>query len=87
MAQQLIHCDEHGDAYGRLVCEHLLDGSGVGFFSDDDETDEEWPAAWCAACDQYIASVTDWEHDDFWQRLRVVCHRCYEGIRDRQLNR
>ena len=87
MGANRIHCDEHGEAYTCVICQHLLEGNVAGFFCNEDEPDEQWPTAWCADCERYIASVTDWENEEFWRRLRVVCHRCYERIRDSQLGK
>ena len=87
MQHERIHCNEHDEAYVCVICQHLLDGSGTGFFTDDNEAEQQWPTAWCADCERHIASVSDWENENFWQRLRVVCHHCYESIRERQLRR
>jgi hypothetical protein len=49
---KLIGCGRHGDAREQaFVCEHLLHGTGRGFFFDRADEDAH-PDAWCNACER-----------------------------------
>ena len=46
-----VECGTHGRSYATFVCQHLVNGRGLGFFAADDPDDPQ-PDAWCAACDK-----------------------------------
>ncbi len=79
-----ITCGYHGDAFATIVCRHLVDGSGSGFLCDEPSAEDLWPDALCQECDDYFRNLPE-SHDESnaVMRLAVVCHHCYEGIRDR----
>jgi hypothetical protein len=83
MPGEKITCGYHGDAYAAIVCQHLLEGSGSGFFCEQPTDDDPWPDALCRECDDYFRAFPEWHQEpDALTRLAVVCHHCYEAIRD-----
>ncbi len=85
MQRQKIKCDGHGEGYETFVCQHVFDGTGLGFFSEPATPNNPWPDAWCAACYDYMQRVPDWDKEpNAHERIRLVCHHCYEVIRARQ---
>jgi hypothetical protein len=80
-----IQCDLHGPGTATFVCQHLRAGLGCGFHHAD-EPDDPWPDAWCDACERVLAREGEWNEASHEQAdIRLLCHRCYEHVRD--LNR
>ncbi|MGL6097442.1 MAG: hypothetical protein ACRC7O_16795 [Fimbriiglobus sp.] len=81
----VVHCERHGPSRVAFVCQHLLHGSGLGFWYCHYETD--WQA-WCGDCDDLMMQTGYWtEEAEAVAGIRVVCRRCYANIRRRNRDR
>jgi hypothetical protein len=80
-----IQCDRHGVAHAAFVCQHLVRGSGLGFFHSDNGP---CPDAWCGACDDLMMQKGRWTAAaERFAGITVVCHLCYANIRRRNRTR
>ncbi|WP_020476507.1 hypothetical protein [Zavarzinella formosa] len=78
---ETIHCDRHGPAKMAFVCQHLVGGSGLGFWCTDNGP---YPDAWCGDCDDLMMQTGEWtEEAEKIAGIRVICHHCYVNIRRR----
>jgi hypothetical protein len=70
-----VKCGSHGESSGAYVCNHLVEGRGLGFNwgRPDDDPDKMCPDAWCDRCDADVTSAD----------VRLVCTLCYGVIRAR----
>jgi hypothetical protein len=76
-----IRCDRHGPAQVAFVCQHLVHGSGLGFWHSDNGP---YPDAWCDACDALMMRTGHWTAKaERAAGITIVCHRCYVNIRRR----
>lgn len=72
-----IHCETHGPSLEAFTCVHIADrGSNLGFVFDPEST-RPWPDATCDAC-AAEREVEDWSEEVALERVRMVCHRCWE---------
>jgi len=79
LTETTVHCDRHGDKTEAFVCKHLLEHSGVGFFSAPEE-----PEGWCSRCEQVrINGGESGVFTDDYARanFNLVCGECYKEIR------
>jgi hypothetical protein len=80
-ADKTIHCDRHGQGRMAFVCQHLVGGSGLGFFHSDNGP---YPDAWCGDCDDLMMQTGHWTAKaECVAGIKIVCHRCYVNIRRR----
>ena len=84
-----VHCDRHGDQREAFVCDHLLHGTGQGFFPGEDPRNP-YPDAWCSRCEQirstYARADGEWnEKSEALLKVRLVCGDCYEEIKLRNV--
>jgi hypothetical protein len=70
-----------------FVCEHLLHGNQLGFFTDPKDTSNPRPDAWCSGCDRVRL-----EHGGVWNeesealiKVKLVCGGCYDEIKGRNV--
>jgi hypothetical protein len=76
-----IHCVRHGPALAAFGCQHLVHGSGLGFWHSDNGP---YPDAWCGDCDALMMQTGHWtEGAEQAAGITIVCHRCYVNIRRR----
>lgn len=81
-----IECGEHGTRAPTFVCQHLVDGSNLGFHFGvpDDDPDVVWPDAWCDACDAVYRAEGGWnERSEAAAGVTAICDFCYERARGR----
>jgi hypothetical protein len=77
-----IECSSHGVGYEAFVCEHLMSNPAQIWFSDDPTEENQWPDAWCAACEALYEEQGGWnEKNEPKLKVRLVCHRCYHSLR------
>jgi hypothetical protein len=77
----MVHCDRHGPARAAFVCQHLVHGSGLGFWHSDNGP---YPDTWCDGCDAVMMRTGHWtEGAERVAGIKVVRHRCYVNIRRR----
>lgn len=80
------HCERHGDMQEAFVCEHLLDGIRLGFFTDPQDTGNQRPDAWCSDCDHVRAEHGGWnEKSESLIKVKLVCGGCYDEIKERNI--
>ncbi len=83
LPNEKITCARHGESYATFVCQHLVQGRGLGFFHGGEDVLR--PDAWCAACDRFLTAhggVWNDETEPFAQ-IKVICAQCYDDIRQR----
>ncbi len=75
---RLVECDDHGSTPDCLVCKHLCDRRGLGYWaikSDDTGPDQ----AWCNDCDAVLEEDRGWSDRACavadWQ---IYCTFCYD---------
>jgi hypothetical protein len=81
-----VECAGHGKRPATFLCQHLVDGHGLGFHwaADPEEPDEACPIAWCDACDEVLEAERGWsERAKAAASMRLLCDACYEELRDR----
>ena len=77
----MVHCDRHGPAQLAFVCQHLVGGSGLGFWHSGSKLE---PCAWCSDCDALMMQTGHWtEEAEEVAGIKIVCRRCYANIRRR----
>lgn len=76
------HCERHGDMQEAFVCEHLLHGSRLGFFTDPKDTSNPRPDAWCSSCEQVRLEHGGWnDESEALIKVKLVCGGCYDEIK------
>lgn len=78
---KLVTCDCHGISEPCHVCEHVANGSDLGF--NHGETADLRPDAWCDECDKLVADKDSWEDAEREPKIKLVCGGCYDEIRNR----
>jgi len=73
-----IECEEHGLSPYCLLCTHLQEQDGLGYFAIPAEPTE--PAqAWCEACDHVLEAEQGWSDlADAQAGWKLYCTACYE---------
>jgi hypothetical protein len=79
-----VQCGTHGPATATFVCQHLVSGSGLGFFCADDP-EAPHPDAWCGQCEEVrIREGGEWnDASEALAKVTLICHHCYEAARER----
>jgi len=76
-----VCCERHGPGLMCFVCQHLVVGSGLGFWH---SGEGRHPDAWCGDCDALMMLTGHWtEEAEEVADIKIVCHRCYINIRRR----
>ena len=69
-----------------FVCEHLLKGIGLGFFTDEKGANSPRPDGWCAACDRVRLEHGGWnEVSEALIVVKLVCGGCYDEIKAKNI--
>ncbi|PWG79275.1 hypothetical protein DDR33_17970 [Pararcticibacter amylolyticus] len=88
MKDKYVGCESHGTGRIAFVCQHLLEGSNLGFHEVFDsnpliEPENDYQA-WCDKCEKA------WERERAWTEnfkaftdLKIVCDQCYFDIKRR----
>ncbi len=65
------------------VCQHLVRGSGLGFFYGDSK--DLRPDAWCGDCDRIlIENGGEWnDESEAFAKVTILCANCYDIVRQR----
>jgi hypothetical protein len=77
-----IECETHGTGRVAFVCQHLLEGSRLGFHETVDsnplmEPEDDYQA-WCGECENAWLQEREWTKDfKALVNLKVVCDQCY----------
>lgn len=81
---RIIHCERHGDMEEAFVCEHLLQGTRLGFVTADADKDSARPDAWCSNCERIRLKHGGWnEESEPLIKVKLVCGGCYDEIKAR----
>jgi len=83
---KLVTCGKHGTRHAAFVCQHLVDGIGLGFFTpnrprvSEDESDEQ--AAWCADCEKIRQGQDGWNDiSEGFAGVTMICDVCFDAAR------
>ena len=77
-----VECPTHGRGFPSYLCEHLVADPAQPWFSDEPSAENRWPDAWCSVCDAIFLQEGEWnERTSERIRVKLLCHRCYEGKR------
>jgi hypothetical protein len=80
--RQQLKCGAHGVGYQTYVCEHLVAAPVQTWFSDDPNDSNQWPDAWCAACNAFFLEQGEWNNkNEPKMKTQLICHHCYEMLR------
>jgi hypothetical protein len=83
-----LRCSEHGERYATFVCQHLVRGTGLGFFEPNrdpispDESGDQ--AAWCSECEAVRQQQGGWNDvSEAFAHVTMICDACFEASRRR----
>jgi Family of unknown function (DUF6882) len=77
-----IKCDTHDTGFQAFVCEHLLSNPAQDWFSEAPSQTNQWPDAWCSACDAVFQEAGKWNtNNESKIKIKLICHHCYEKSR------
>src|SRR5262245_29545720 len=81
-AGDAVYCEEHGDSFPCILCRHLCEGTGMGYFAIRKD-----PWAWCEACDAILEAEQGWSDRLYeFADWEVYCRVCYrKTLRRHQL--
>ncbi len=77
-SRQQIECTTHGRKEYCIICWHLSEQSGLGFYASTAEVFA--PAqAWCEGCDVVLEEERGWsDRAEEFADLKLLCSACYE---------
>src|SRR5689334_21955735 len=80
-----IQCSIHGESQATYVCTHLVgETAGLGFNSDEPDSNNPFPDAWCDNCELIRAAHGDWNEESAkLTKISLLCSGCYERTRIR----
>src|SRR2546423_11297000 len=82
-----VHCPKHGEKRPASVCQHLVRGSGRGFFTPNRPPTEEESAeqaAWCSDCERVRQDERGWNDvSEGYAGVTMICAACFEAARRR----
>ncbi len=82
-----VHCDQHGVTAYCIVCRHLREGRGLGYWAIPPEA-EEPGQAWCEACDAVLEEDRGWtDRGDAQADWKLYCAGCYAAALARHSRR
>ncbi len=75
-----VECAAHGRKDYCIICRHLSEQSGLGFYASTAEVFA--PAqAWCEGCDVVLAEERGWsDRAEEFADLKILCLVCYEEM-------
>ena len=85
--QRRVHCERHGLQKPTFVCQHLVNGVGLGFIEprgpqDADASDEQ--AAWCDGCEDARLAGGGWTpRSEAEAGITLICEACFDASRAR----
>lgn len=78
-----VECDRHGLSHATFVCQHIAQGSGLGFFFYLNPEDPR-PDAWCAECNAVMLADGGWnEENEKSAEITLLCAGCYDEVKRR----
>ena len=86
-AENVVACNEHGEAIATFICCHLVQGERLEWFSGDIDDETSYPDAWCGKCHESYLKEGEWneksENAVGVGTIQLICHHCYEKIKKR----
>ena len=83
-----IKCSHHTKGFATFICEHLERTPQQKWYSNPPDEEDEWPDAWCAACEALFQEEGGWnEANESRREIVAVCHHCYETLRSEEIPR
>jgi len=85
--RRAVECCQHGTRYAAYVCQHLVRGSKLGFFTPDlvhitDSDENRDRCAWCSACEQVREEQKGWNDiSEGAAGITMICDACFEASR------
>jgi hypothetical protein len=80
-----VHCHLHGETAPAFLCEHLLNGTRLGFIYDTD-SENPTPDAWCANCELIRVQHGGWDEvSEALTKIKLVCATCYHEIKEKNV--
>jgi len=77
-----VECATHGKGFQAFACEHLISNPAQKWFSSEPDAKNQWPDAWCAACNVFFQRENAWnEKNESNTKIKLLCHHCYERLR------
>ena len=81
-----VECHRHGPSSATFVCQHVVRGVGVGFFTSAEDPDDPRPDAWCSDCEAMVNQAGGWdERLEAIAKITLLCERCYDEARARNI--
>jgi hypothetical protein len=68
------------------MCKHLLQRTGLGFFSDTDDPSNPYPDAWCPSCERLRGESGEFDSDYARATFKLVYGACYQEIKAKNLS-
>ncbi len=80
-----MSCATHGEREATFVCQHLVRGTGLGFFmAASTGSDGARPHAWCGRCDRVLMEEGEWnDRSEGFAKVTMICAGCYDASRER----
>ena len=74
-----VNCKQHGASAQCVICTHLQERDGLGYFAIDADGAE--PAqAWCEACDVVMSQERGWtDRATAFANWKLTCEVCYRN--------
>jgi hypothetical protein len=73
-----VECSDHGTGFATYICEHLFSNAAQEWFSRTPDEENQWPDAWCSACDKFFQEQDEWnEKNESKTKIKLICHHCY----------
>lgn len=74
-----VDCKQHGASAQSIICTHLRERDGLGYFAIDADGTE--PAqAWCEACDVVMSQERGWnERASTFADWKLYCSICFKN--------
>ncbi len=75
-----VDCAEHGQREATFVCQHVVNGQGLGFHQGfgEDDPDAVFPDAWCDGCEAVRNHEGGWnERSEAVASIKILCSGCY----------
>lgn len=83
---QLVECSQHSKGFATYICGHLLANPAQEWFSKKPDGEQQWPDAWCSACEALFLEQGEWnEKNESQANIKMICHHCYERFRSQAI--
>ena len=86
-ASKMMQCPRHGGQHRAFVCQHLVKGTGLGFFQPDIVDEDDRYSAWCGQCEEAVQrNGGEWDDaTEAFAGVTLICAGCFEEAKARKL--